>query len=958
MYSLQNQMNSQEEQIIYNLVDDIYQAEAKISEINQTLPDSFNNPSNEDIENNLQKEKELAQKLTEIESEATKNINQAESIIEQKHNSIKEIDKEITELKSNLNQYNPLTFKSALLSKYILTRTQNDFLTSEQLEEILNGLNCNDDNTIELQKTKVDIEHNKNTQILLKNQIEEGKSKINENENLLQMMKEEKISVKEELINLISQKESLEEIVKLSIINMSSSNVNGKRSYPINNQEQKDLELYSYEINHIDLNKTTNAICDGIMEIVESSNNINNNQVIMELNIGEVRNGSPPPDDNNNSHNNIIQRDYLMKIIKDEMGNFQKSIKAYVASPVNNFINSLANIILNSILSYDSSQRDSNRNNMFGDINLSNFNTNISAQSLSYFLICTFKVFYYESLIENKIALTTKEYKLVKKERIKQGEQMNLNLTKLYTKLEDAESKSTELDNKLKILVEQSEKNKATNMNSLTQNEKSYIELSSKGNLLIKQKNELENEIKKLKEQISSIENEKIKEINQVNDEINNTKEKINSIKSEIEAKKLKANEEIIMLRQQIADKFNIIKTQLQIYKSKHGSNLTIYNKLIDSINTTIKSTYTKKPYFPRNGENISSNPSNILSKNLFYEHSVFLSEKKKHRNRSLMNNTNNSENEEHFEENSIAKRATSNTRPQYQINKINVNIDKSTASKQSKNSSNITVQTNNFNINGHHRTNSALAQSSSIKTPQKKDISPIHNNNNSTNLWLEEKEKLAKTIQNLKETISNLNNNSISNNNISYRNNNSNTTLINTKIAPLTQITFCYYRINSSSIQKFNPLVNSTVNSFTSPPLSFIKGTLCLNKHCTIIHISPSVSLNSPIEIPIDSIDNTIVNSTIKKIIEIHREYRKIRNNKQIDIDQFAEKEEFKSFQMSKHEIIKSAVNKYFNFSLLINKSKRVEFIMGSYSDFKTWINGIAFLIKNRHEGAINKKR
>ena len=197
MYSLQNQMNSQEEQIIYNLVDDIYQAEAKISEINQTLPDSVNNPSNEEIENNLQKEKELAQKLTEIESEATKNINQAESIIEQKNNSIKEIDKEITELKSNLNQYNPLTFKSALLSKYILTRTQNDFLTSEQHEEILNGLNCNDDNTIELQKTKVDIEHNKNTQILLKNQIEEGKSKINENRNCFQMMKEEKISVKE-----------------------------------------------------------------------------------------------------------------------------------------------------------------------------------------------------------------------------------------------------------------------------------------------------------------------------------------------------------------------------------------------------------------------------------------------------------------------------------------------------------------------------------------------------------------------------------------------------------------------------------------------------------------------------------------------------------------------------------------------------------------------------------------
>ena len=111
-------------------------------------------------------------------------------------------------------------------------------------------------------------------------------------------------------------------------------------------------------------------------------------------------------------------------------------------------------------------------------------------------------------------------------------------------------------------------------------------------------------------------------------------------------------------------------------------------------------------------------------------------------------------------------------------------------------------------------------------------------------------------------------------------------------------------------------------------------------------------MSLNSPIEIPIETIDNTIVNSNIKRIIEIHREYRKIKStSKQIDLEQFAERDTMKQYQMTKAEIIKSATNKNYNFSLLVNKTKRIEFILGSYNDFKTWINGIAYLIKNKAE-------
>ena len=919
---MKNEPASTEEQIISELVDEIYQAEAKITDITTSQSDVVNDPRSVKIETLKRKEKELTIKLTEIEDNYNKKISQCDEQLKMKEKENSEIMNEIAGLKGKIAQFNPLGFKSVILSKYVLSRTQ-EFLSSEQIEEVVTAMNQSDDNIIEVQKTKKDIEHSEAMQLSLKKQIDDTKMKLNEIENILYMMKEEKISIKEELINLISQKESLEEIVKLSIINMSSSNVNGKRSFPLNNPQEKAIELFSYEINHIDLNKVTNAICDGIMEIVESSNQSNN--VIMELNIGEVRNGSQS-NVSNNAHQGI-NREYLEKIIKEEISNFNKSIKVYVASPVNSLITSLANIILNSILSYDASQREDNHN-LFGDMNLVNFNTNITSQSLSYYLICVFKVFYYESLIESKITFTTKEYKVMKKEASRQIEILHLNITKLTTKLEDNEAKCIEMQNKLKVLNEQGEKNKQSGMNSLTQSEKNYIEISSKGNIALKRKEDIDNDIKLIKEQISSISKEKENEVDKIKKEQSDTKLNIELLQNEAEASKLKSNEEIIQLRKQIADKFNIIKTQLQLYKQKHGSNLDIYNKLIDSINTTIKSTYTKKPM-----STIST------QKNFFYENSIFHSERKKHRNRSLMNDKlPNNDNDDFINDTLTSKRASSNSKPQYQINKMSVNIDKTPIKKDN----NITtVQTNNFNISAHHRTNSA------ISSQPKNDTL-----NSSTNIWIEEREKLAKTIQNLKETISNLNNNpnNISNN-VSYRNSNQNT-ITNSKIAPLTQITFCYYRMFSSSNQKFNPLINVSTNTFTSPPLNLIKGTLCLNKSFTIIHISPSMSLNSPIEIPIETIDNTIVNSNIKRIIEIHREYRKIKStSKQIDLEQFAERDTMKQYQMTKAEIIKSATNKNYNFSLLVNKTKRIEFILGSYNDFKTWINGIAYLIKNKAE-------
>ena len=52
----------------------------------------------------------------------------------------------------------------------------------------------------------------------------------------------------------------------------------------------------------------------------------------------------------------------------------------------------------------------------------------------------------------------------------------------------------------------------------------------------------------------------------------------------------------------------------------------------------------------------------------------------------------------------------------------------------------------------------------------------------------------------------------------------------------------------------------------------------------------------------------------------------------------------------MNKEDIIKSALNQNFSFSIVTKNGKRLEFIIRSYEEFKIWINGMAFIIKNKN--------
>ena len=286
------------------------------------------------------------------------------------------------------------------------------------------------------------------------------------------------------------------------------------------------------------------------------------------------------------------------------------------------------------------------------------------------------------------------------------------------------------------------------------------------------------------------------KETEKITNELNVIKEKINSLTNNEDKMKVKLNEDIINYRKIISDKFALIKTQLQNYKAKYGSNLGIYNRLIEGINDTIKLIY-------KDNDNTSEND--------FYE-------KGNNNNDILINNN------------------------------------------------------NNYNI-------------------------------------------------------------------------------IN-KLISLNKGTECYFREISNKSIKYNPIENSNLyKTLCDNPYYFTKAILILNKSYDGISFN-SNDMNYYYNI--EQIDNTIMNSNLKIIIDIHRDYRKYKNNKNnknANMIDFIKREKLKNFNYNDEFIEKCAKNKFFNFSLLINEGRRIEIIFCNYDDFKIWINGFAFIIKNKKQ-------
>ena len=187
MYSNEVEITSHEEQIIRELVDDIYQAEAKISEINQAQTESPSKEQYKQIEELQLKVFTLKEKLKQASSEKEKEIASKEKIIQQKQNEIDDVNNEINDLKKKLIQFNPVSFKSVILSGYAVNNA-NKFLTGEQIEEVLTQ-SKGENNSVQLQKLKIESESKENFKKEINENILKTQMRLNEIEENLKMRK-------------------------------------------------------------------------------------------------------------------------------------------------------------------------------------------------------------------------------------------------------------------------------------------------------------------------------------------------------------------------------------------------------------------------------------------------------------------------------------------------------------------------------------------------------------------------------------------------------------------------------------------------------------------------------------------------------------------------------------------------------------------------------------------------
>ena len=793
---------TEEEKIIKSLVDDIYDYEEKILEINSILEKSTNQSNFDDnIIILKRKQNELKDKINLIKIQENDEINKKQNIINVKQNILNNIENQLNECINKLTTYNTLSFSSLIMTKYIISNNINEFLTKEQIDDIIN--NSIQNQNYNINNNKLDKNSNNNLENEIDEEINKLNNKINQiNENLC-MMKEKKKNVNNEIIELISCKETIDSLVRTSLNNLIDYNSNNNNNYNnVINKDEEEMEeneynnkdennniilpeIFSYELSILDTNKISKNICNELYDIFNIKNSQPNNKISnknINININNNNNGINDIEEYNKELSLNLSE---IKPKKEDEDNFNKNnLEILIKSELDTFL-------LNEIKNKDII------NNLFENLciiistKLQLLDVeDISNEKLKIFLLYYFKSIYYDNIIENKFKFINKEYKILKKEGKKNLESLKNELNILVNKKEEIESKKA--NNKTKKLNNNYNYINEGGIN-LTKSEQEYIQICSKGNSLLKQKEEIINIINSLEKSIEKIKNE-------------NNEEK----------EKVKLNDDILNYRKIISDKFDLIKRQLERYKSKYGSNLGIYNRLIDGINDTIKQTYNKYPFEESNNLDLNNN-----------------------------------------------------------INNNNNNIFKKDDINQNQINNSIILDDNNYN-------------------------------------------------------------------------------LIN-KLMPLTKNTICYFREITNLSNKFNPLSdNISVQSLIEPPYNFNKSMIALNKSFDNISF---ISSNVNYTYNLYQIDNTIMNSNLKIIIEIHRDYRKFKsvnknnNNNNSSLKDFVKKEKLKYFSYDNKFIEKCALNKLYNFSLLISEGKRIEIILCSYEDFKLWINGFAFIIKNKKQ-------
>ena len=477
---------SNEEQKIKNLVNEIYQYESKIELINNELKKSTN-----DIHQNIKiKDLNITKELLNVKiinlnvslknSQSTYN-----NLLQQKDSLMIELDEKIKKLKKELSKKDIIKFNSVLMIKYIISNNSNDnFLSEEQINDIINDNQklINNNNNNNNKRYILNNEINIINEILLDISNKEIKIKfqIDGIKELLDMLKEEKISTNKELINLISYKETIDTILKINIHNIVTINDSetGNSNNPINNHIDnennnkwiKTIKLYYYELSILNSSDLAKALCDNIFSIFD----INNENIV--INNENIENGKEKYKDSNFFNKNIINNSTF------EDNNFS-NISSILPKEKYNNKNIINNLIKNEFDKF-LKKKDKNIEIFLEDIsnilltkNESLFNNNISKNSFIIYLSYFLKSFYYQNMIDTKLKFINKDYKLIKKENKQK-------LNQLIKILDNYKNNKISLNNRINHNKEQikllDDNKEIANNLKITKDEENYIKIKLK----------------------------------------------------------------------------------------------------------------------------------------------------------------------------------------------------------------------------------------------------------------------------------------------------------------------------------------------------------------------------------------------------------------------------------------------------------------------------------------------
>ena len=486
--------NNDEKKIIINLMKEIFQYENKIKEINDLLIVNNTDPNQNYTNYSELKKRKYIPDQRMFEHNIIQNIENKDDQLKLKESLRNEIENKIEEYKYKLNTFNTFTYNPIIANK-LFPINKKDSSSNEEINGNILNSNQMEINYDDNDNMANEIIINKNKEKELMNKIQSIQLKINKANEQLKMLKEEKISTKNELINIISCKESIDALIKFNHYliknykemhkNNPDNNIDKEIYYT--NRWAKPILMHFYEMSIINIDQFSNGFNDIILDIYDINNksldsSINNNRT----NIRKKENLelSPILSLKNNCYstkvdNNYISNFSMVKILKNEFELFIKINKNNCWADTYNFLEKISRIIINKINSIENLNYI---NKKFTEVN-----NNIIIY-LSYYI----KTLYYDKIINSNLKFINKDYKYKKKELQTIVIDLNIDLKKLEIEKIELHKQIIDSEREIQIIKNESKNNrlienlKNENSSMLSKKEPEYLQLFLKINILTK----------------------------------------------------------------------------------------------------------------------------------------------------------------------------------------------------------------------------------------------------------------------------------------------------------------------------------------------------------------------------------------------------------------------------------------------------------------------------------------